>query len=486
MRNKYIFFTVPLLAALFVASCAPREVLVLDVPPPSPSVPALPGVDSVFTAMAQAYARRGPLVDARAAESSRRAVEGGRRLFAIADSLSAGLASAGDSVVVTDEAKAESIRRYNAGAEVLQRAELGSAELAAAAEQFQLSLEANPHDAEALYWLSRVYELQSERFMETGANEEMVTVLSRLTELYPLRHDYAGLLASAYEGRNTVSGWEEAGAWWHRASTLARDEPNLSLDAKARIDTSATFIYLANSSRAFIEADQGDLALATIQEATSFAMSEEERTYVDSEKEWLTWDTSLRTRKRFDELLQISVNDPAGAAVGLQDLILEVTFPQAKVDVRHHRALALFNAGNPREGISEIQQAWKDVAGMDTSLQARIQEDYGTMAYSMALEYREAGELRTALAYLLQAEATQFSGAPLSALTRSILLRTDPAAAIEAAEVAEAGWDTLDIEARRTLLEHMVSLHRRLNNRDKAADYAQRYREFARKMPPAN
>ncbi|MCY4158851.1 MAG: hypothetical protein OXE92_05715 [Bacteroidetes bacterium] len=43
-------------------------------------------------------------------------------------------------------------------------------------------------------------------------------------------------------------------------------------------------------------------------------------------------------------------------------------------------------------------------------------EDYGTMAYSMAIMQREVSELRSALVYLLWFEATGFSGAPLGAL----------------------------------------------------------------------
>ena len=463
---------------LMLVGCAPREILIIDAIPPSPPIPALPGVDSVFTAMAETYAQRGKLIDPQAVESSRRSIEGGQRLFAIADSLSASLAPSEDSTIVTDEAIAESIRRYNAGAESLQGSNLGNVELASAAEQFQLALDANPYDAEALYWLSRVYEMQSERFMEIGATNQMIDVLSRLTGLYPLRHDYAGLLASAYEGQDNPNGWAEAGVWWHRASLLVRDEPNLSLNQGTSLDTSTTFIYLANASRAFIEADEGELALASIQESAPFAVGEEQQSYVESEIKWLTWDIVISTRKKFDSLLQMSIDDPESAVIGLQDLTTEVTFPQAEVDVRHQLALALFNAGASEAGIIEIQHAWNDAIQMDSTLRERIREDYGTMAYSMAIEQREAGQLRNALAYLLQSEATGFSGAPLSALTRSILLRTDPEAALEAAELAEAGWENLDAESRRTLLEHMVSLHRRLNHRDQAAFYAQRYRDY--------
>jgi len=101
-------------------------VLAIDVIPAPPQVPALSGVDSIFIAMAETYAQRGRMADPRLAESSRRAAEGGRRLFEIADSISAKLLPPKDSVEATDEAMAESIRRYNAGAESLQKLNLGN------------------------------------------------------------------------------------------------------------------------------------------------------------------------------------------------------------------------------------------------------------------------------------------------------------------------------------------------------------------------
>jgi len=477
MTYQAFFFCI-LTCALLLGGCAPKDVLIIEVDEPvSNPIPSLPGVDSIFTAMAVAFQSRGMLVDPGTSASTRRAVEGGRRLFQIADSLISQYEIDQDTVVVSDQQRALSIERFNEGAETLQNPQLGLKELREAAEMFQSALDLNPYDEEALYWLSRVYELQAEKLMDTGALSEMVVSVTNLVELNPMRHDYAALLASAYEATGTESGWADAGAWWHRASVLVRDAPDLAL-TPTTMDTATVFIYLANASRAFAEADQGDLALGSIDEAMAFAVGKEEMDYIQSEREWLTWDAQLSTRKMFDQLITTSIEYPDSASIGLRTLLEQVTLPQAEVDVRHQLSLALFNAGNLREGIQEIQQAWSDVQSMDESIIHRVREDYGTMAYSLAMEHRNRGELRNALAYLLQSEATGFSGAPLSSLTRSILLRTDPEAALEAAQLAERGWDQLDPSSQRTLLEHMVAIHRRLNNRDEAADYAQRYRNF--------
>ena len=459
--------------------CAPKDVLVIDVAPQPEPVPRLPGVDSVFTVIANSYARRSHLVDNRALEAGRRAVDGGRRLFEIADSLTVGILSPSDSIQVSEEMEAESVRRYNEGAKVLSGGVSGLSELQSAAEQFQLALDANPYDTEALYWLSRVYELQAERMQDQGAYEDQVDVLKRLAELYPFRHDYAGLLAASYEHLGTAKAWSAAGAWWHRAAMLAQDEPALALETEIVVDTATTFVYLANASRAFIEADQGNLALASIEEAVPFAVDGESRAYLQAERDWLTWDTVLQSRKDFDRLLGVSQTDPHGAAVGLQELLTRVSLPLARIEVQYQLGLALYNSGNSSAGVSELQGAWQEVAGMDSPLRERVQQDYGLMTYSIALEQRSSGELRNALAYLLQSESTGFDGAAVSALTRSLLLRNDPEAALDAAESAQKGWQTLDVQDRLTLLEHMVDLHRRLGRREEALDYARRYRELA-------
>jgi len=475
MLTRTVIFA---LFLVLLAGCASKDVLVLEVAPPTPEVPTLPGVDSVFTAMAEAYANRGMLITPSAASEARIAVDGGRRLLAIADSLIQAYTSAQDTVLVPDADKAASIEQFNQGAQVLQSQSLGQAELDQAAQMFQSALDLNPYDEEALYWLSRVYELQAQKFMDAGANEDMLEVVKTLVELNPLRHDYAAILANAYESLGDVTSWADAGAWWHRASVLSRDAPALAL-TDTDPDTSTIFIYLANASRAFAEANDGGLSLGAIDEATPFARTDEEVAYLSSEREWLSWDASIKLRKQFDHLITLSVEDPDSAAIELRTLLSQVTTLHAEVDVQHQLALALFNAGQATQGLIEVQQVWSAVQRLDTTRVNRIREDYGTMSYTMAMEHRNNGELRNAIAYLLQSEATGFSGAALSSLTRSILLRTDPEASLDAAEMAYAGWDQLDGQSQRTLVEHLVWLHRRMNNRDEAARYAAMFRTLS-------
>lgn len=323
-----------------------------------------------------------------------------------------------------------------------------------------------------------MHELQCEALSDSSAGMERVQNLESLTRLHPDCHDYAGLLAAAYEALDAHQDWVKAGAWWHWASSLVQDESALSLDSNAVLHTSSTFIYLANSSRAYIKADEADLALASLAEAAPFATTEDRRAYLAAEQKWITWDAVLSMRKRIDVLLKLSRDDPSRAVSGLEDLLNQVTRPLARMEVKYQLALATYNAGRTAPGITYLPEAWDEIMSSESELRTRVQEDYGVMAYSLALEKRASGELRDALAYLLQSEATGFSKAPLAALTRSLLLRNDPQASLEAALRAEEGWEALDPQDQRTLLEHLVTLYRRMDKRDQAAKYARRYREL--------
>ena len=458
--------------------CAPKEVLIIETepePPPPPPFPELPGVDSIFVAVANVYESRGGLVDDQSVAEAQRATEGGRRLLEIADSLTKELVVETDSVVVDE---LEGIRRYNAGAQMLQGNELGLEEYRGAAEQFRQALEFNPYDSEAMYYLSRVYELMYQRLGQQNAREEQINVLLDLAKLHPERYDYAALLASAKESLGTSADWLDAAGWWYRAVALLKDNTLMSLETGAVLDSATVFFYLTSASRAFVEADRGDEALAALDEAEEYVLNDDSRGYVEAEREWLLWDNVVQTRKQFDTLMQTSVDDPTATIAGLRDLLPDVTNPIARLEVQYQLALALYNSGQQEAGVDSIQSVWKEVFAGDVPFRARVQESYGVMTYSLGLVMRDQGKLRNALAYLLQSESTAFSQAALAALTLSVLLRNDAEASLEAAERAEAGWDKLTVQDQHTLLQHMVDLHRRLQNRESAISYSQRYREF--------
>ena len=81
-----------------------------------------------------------------------------------------------------------------------------------------------------------------------------------------------------------------------------------------------------------------------------------------AEEVWLTWDSVLANRKRYDHLLDLVERDAPAAIRGLEALATQVTSQRAKWDVAHQRALSLFNSGQSTLGIEAIQILWEDIA----------------------------------------------------------------------------------------------------------------------------
>ena len=472
--------------ALCFGGCRSTQSVVEDAPPPPPPpVTHWAGVDSTVARAANALADLALVPLARQAEG-RAAAQHALDLAHIADSLlgPAGvfsLARGEDTVSV--ETRNTAIEAFNEGAAALGASGASTDSLKAAAllteaaTAFQLALEANPFDEEAHYWLSRVYEVQANALGQAGAVEDAIATLRRLVSMHHQRHDYLALLAEAHERRATGDGSLAAGTLWERAAQAAMDDASLG---GALLDSAAVFTYLGRSSRAFIGAHEGALALQALDSAAPFARSGEDFDYLRAERAWITWDDGvLHTRMRFDSLLALAATQPEAAVDGLRLLVGDVTTRRAHVEVRHDLALLLYQIGRVDDGLRLIASLWEAVQGGDgvsTDRVSRVREDYGVMAFNIGVAKEEAGELRAALGYLLQSEATGFGQAARAAFEVSRLLRNDAAASLAAALRAEGAIGQLAVEERDALLRHIVELYRRLGDRESAQGYVRKIR----------
>ena len=100
------------------------------------------------------------------------------------------------------------------------------------------------------------------------------------------------------------------------------------------------------------------------------------------------------------------------------------------------------------------------------------------MTFNVGMARRAAGDLRAALAYLMQSEATGFSQWARAALQVSRLLSRDFPAALAAGLRAEAGLAGLPRSEQKALLRHLVELYRRSGNRERAEEYLVKYRRL--------
>ncbi|MCY3630841.1 MAG: hypothetical protein OXI05_09140 [Bacteroidota bacterium] len=443
---------------LLVAGCSvpPRIV-----EPLKPASPMLPGVDSTQIQMAWQLAEAS---FARDAEAAARAAEEGRRLAALADSLLPPVPVS----QVRDTARA--LVLFHAGVDLLEQySETDSLQalelLKNAAAKFEEALEADAFDDEARQWLARLYQTLAERFQQIGAIQDQLRVLQRLVMWNQDRHDYIALLAAAQGEIPTEASGMTAGALWERAAQVALDDAEMGL--RATPDSAALFAYHVRASRAFVVANRGLLARASLSSAQIWQRTEQERALIHADSIWLDWDDgNLTARKRFDVLLsEVSVN-PEKAAGGLLDLLESVQNPDARIQVRHQLALARYASGSEEQSVRLMQALVRE-----DPHQRKLAEDYAVMAYNLAQQLRRGGDLRGALAYLLQCASLDAQIAARAAFDAALLLRNNLDAAIRYAHMAEARIDTLDQDERNALFRYLAELYRRNGDRHRAREY---------------
>ena len=457
MRN-FVFVLIVLGHIVFFTGCkAPSRIAEA----PVPVNPVLSGVDSMQVNLAWQLAETSFARDARAAAF---AADEGRKLTALADSI---LLKAPESSV-RDTVRALAL--FNAGADLLgQYPEADSLQalklLENAAVKFEEALEADAFDAEARQWLAHIYQTLAERFQQSGAVQERLRVLQRLVMWNQDRHDYIALLAAAQEALQTEASGMAAGALWEHAAEVLLDDVEMGLSMAP--DSAALFAYHVRASRAFILANHSSLARTSLSSARLWQRTEEERTLVDADSAWLGWDDgNLRTRKHFDTLLNEASVNPADAAEGLLQLLEEVQSLEARIQVRHQLALARYASGSEEDAAGLMQDL---VAAAPD--QKNLVEDYAIMTYNLAQQLRQSGDLRSALAYLLQCASLNAQIAARASFDAALLLRNNLNAALKYAHMAEARIETLDENDRTELFRYLAELYRRNGDRERARAY---------------
>ena len=454
---RYLVLTLVLLCA----GCAASTPIVA---PPAPDKPVLPGVDSVRVQMAWELAAESFARDAaKAAHISAEA----RRLAHLADSL------LGPAPVAQTRDTVKALVAFNAGADALDRlSEADSLQalelLEEAAEKFEQALDADAFDDEAHRWLAHVYEILAERFRQADAIQDQLRVLHRLVARNQDRHDYIALLAAAQEQQQTNEAGIAAGALWERAALVLLDDVDIGLIQVP--DSAVLFAYHIRASRAFVLSDHSLLAQESLDRARSWQRTSEERALVHADSTWLAWDDgNLGARKRFDVLLNEVADNPRAAVEGLTALLADVRESEALIDVRHQLALAQYASGAAEHAAASMQ----DLVAEAPDKQALV-DDYAVMTYNLAQTLRHAGDLKRALAYLLQSASLNAPIAARAAFDASILLRNNLDAAIKYARIAEARIDALGGRERNALIRYLAELYRRSGDRERAKVYIDR------------
>ena len=433
MMRRMTQFSFLALVVLGCTSCQHTRHVTVD-PAPLPEaeiLPYWPGVDSTVALAADTLAQAA-LISAQAREEGIRETRAALEMARLADNLlgtQVFIATPADNDTADIEQRQAAITAFNDGAQSLTKYSeevdsLRAAELLeTAAGHFAAALKANPFDEDAHFWLARVYELQADALGQAGATDGAIAVLQKLVSMQGHRPGYIALLAEAHERHGTPASALAAGALWQRAAEATIDNAVLDPDGRIAIDSAAAFTHFARSSRAFVQAVRSDLALEALEAAAAWATLKGDDSYVDAERQWILWDEgNLETRVRFDALLGLASSHPENAAIGLEALLAEVESEGARLEVQHELALIHYRVGRVDEAVGSLQSLWatvQDNSSADTARHSRIREDFGVMAFNIGMAHRAEGDLRGALGYLMQSEATGFSQFARAALEGS-------------------------------------------------------------------
>lgn len=453
------------------------------------------GVDSTVAQRAAALADSSFVNHDRQQQASG-IVAAGRTLVVEADSL----LSVGEDLAFLKEpfgpdttsiaAKEAAVEAFNEGARVLERYadEADSLQAAALLDRaqvhFEQALRINPFDDEARFWLGRVYTIRASRLDAAEEYEKTLEVLQRMAWMNEHEHDIFAALATTHEH---LGQWTRAAALWQRAARIALDDVELSPEGLGQPDSSLIMTYYVRSERAYVEVGDSRAALQALREAKAWAVTPDDRALIKGERTWILWDDgNLETRKTWDRLLSLSSTEPEAATRAVEAFLAQVESLQAAREVRHHLGLLYYKTGDPLRAAETLQALWHDLrqahlAGeaQSTEFIERVRENYGTVTYNLALSSFREGDLRAALAYLLQSEETGFSQAGRAAFEAARLLRNNVDRALEAAHRAEARIKQLQRQEQKELLRYMVELYRRKGDREAALNYVQKYRALA-------
>ena len=497
-KHHVVFF---LLVALFVGACASsapiEEEPVEEEEEAGERTVTIPaGVDSSAAFYASAMADES-FVSFAMQERAREQAQMARSLVSDSDTLWTYLSASADTAQdLTTEEETAAIRAFNRGAEALaEYAQISGAEemdegvlrsmqadlLDQAQAGFEEAIQIDPYDEDTRFRLAQVYNLQAERLGQEEAYDEAITILERLVRLRPDQHGLFAALANSYYA---VEEWTQSAEAYRKAAEVHLESVELALEPDVEPDSSLLFQYAMAEADAYVYGRHSEQALEAYDTAEQYATTEEDRVFVAEEVEWVLWDDgNIDNSFARDSLVQLAdAGEYEEARQGFVELRSSVESDNARDWTDWRLALVEYEVGE-RDSAAERLQALVDRterqengAPTDSTYQ-RYFDAYGTICYNLGLEYLgERRDNRTALKYFEQSTRVPWSGQARAALEAAQILRNNVTQAIEYAELAVEKEEQLSQDDRQTLFRILVDYHRRLGNREEAAQYADQYR----------
>jgi tetratricopeptide (TPR) repeat protein len=289
-KKRFLSGAAGLILALLLASCSATR-------SPKPgfsdgeSSPFPAGVDSSLAAKVDSISRS-IFVNWERQQQARVKLDIGEQQFEKSNQMWLALMSLGDSSAIHNEDSLEAIRQFNSGAQQLialrelqQKGNLDENAfrkqslilMDSARSAFERSVRLNPFDRNSRLWLSRVYQMLAERYMQTTRLEDAALTLEKLIRMDRSQHGLYGRLGQIYM---TLEKWDSANFRFRSAEEVLRNtavfrvpqEQNISDSTiAAALDSSTLFLYVYYQGESNIRRYESAAALNDLQRALPLA-----------------------------------------------------------------------------------------------------------------------------------------------------------------------------------------------------------------------
>lgn len=404
---------------------------------------------------------------------------------------------------VSEQDNLESIRAFNEAAEYIremdnlqrnrdiseERMKREYAQLVGRAiDAFEKSLMLNPFDNEVRLWLGQLYGIKAARLNESQEHLRAIEVLEKLARLEQGEHVVFYALAENYF---SIENYEAAAINFDRAATTLRQTVPMSdyYRQNRRLsprDASNLFIYTYFKGSSYLNMFDARRALAIFDEAKNLATTEDERQSVQSEIDFINWDsgnirasmdreriiTELVNRNRLDEAQrQFSALIPTLRTTKARD---EIHWRLGIVEYRMGR-----NADAAERLLALVNRTRKDDRGIPVDPDyVRYVNDYGLICYNIAQDYLDQRNRQNALKYFMQSATVNWENRARANLQIANMLINNVERSMEFARLAEEESDSLNEQDKRALFSLLTDLHRRMGNLEDARKYHEIWRRI--------
>ena len=355
-----------------------------------------------------------------------------------------------------------------------------------AINSFEEALRLNPFDSEVRLWLGQLYGIKASRLNEQQEHEKAIDVLEKLVRLEKGEHVVYYALAENYF---SLENYKVAAENFERAIRTLQDVVTLSdhyaeHGAMSRRDSTNLFIYTYYKGVSHLHLYDTPTAMAVFDEAMTLAQTEEDKETVQSEIDFINWDSgNIRASLEREYIINELVNQGRLEEAEQRFAELKGTLRSrtARDEIDWRLGVVEYQNGKEEQAAERLLQLVKRSETNSRGLPVdpdhmRYFNDYGLICFNLGQSNLNERDRRNALKYFMQSSKINWRNRARANLQIANILSNNVEESIRYANLAEEESNTLNDQDRLALYSLLTDLHRRNGDMDEARRYHQIWR----------